>query len=172
MPEPRIVIVAGDLVDQEVDAIVNAANNELALGAGVAGAIRRRGGPSIQEECDAHGPVAVGEAALTSGGQLPARHVIHAASMSLGRRTTAESLRSSMDATFRIARENGFRTVAVPAVGTGIAGFALDECARIMAGCLQAAFDAGWMPEEVRFVLYDETARGVFATAFRSAYRS
>ena len=89
MHAPRIVIIAGDLVEQDVDAIVNAANNDLLLGGGVAGAIRRRGGPAIQDECDAHGPVKVGEAAITGAGELPARHVIHAASMALGGRTTA-----------------------------------------------------------------------------------
>src|SRR6266849_10186750 len=97
MSETRVLIIAGDLVEQEVDAIVNAANNDLQLGGGVAGAIRRAGGPSIQDECDAHGPVAVGEAAITSAGKLRARFVIHAASMALGGRTSRSSLRSSMD---------------------------------------------------------------------------
>src|SRR4029077_17482671 len=106
MDAPRIVIIAGDLVEQEVDAIVNAANTDLVLGGGVAGAIRSRGGPAIQRECDAHAPVNLGEAALTGGGQLAARHVIHAASMRLGGSTTAESLRASMDNAFRLAREN------------------------------------------------------------------
>src|SRR5216684_4412619 len=129
MHAPRIVIIAGDLVEQQVDAIVNAANNELLLGGGVAGAIRRRGGPAIQRECDAHGPVKVGEAAITGAGDLPARHVIHAASMALGGHTTAAHLKSSMDHAFRLAREHGVRSIAIPAVGTGIAGFPMDECA-------------------------------------------
>src|SRR6202007_3315792 len=92
MHEARIVIISGDLVEQEVDAIVNAANNDLQLGGGVAGAIRRAGGPSIQDECDAQGPVRVGEAAITGAGRLRARYVIHAASMSLGGRTTRVAL--------------------------------------------------------------------------------
>jgi O-acetyl-ADP-ribose deacetylase (regulator of RNase III) len=170
MPAPRVVIISGDLVDQEVDAIVNAANAQLILGAGVAGAIRRRGGPSIQDECTAHGPVAVGDAAITGAGELRARFVIHAASMSLGRPTTADSLRSSMDATFHLAQINAVQTIAVPAVGTGIAGFPLDECARIMAGCLGRAIAAGWEPQEVRFVLFDESALHAFAVAFHAAY--
>jgi O-acetyl-ADP-ribose deacetylase len=164
------VIITGDLVEQEVDAIVNAANNDLLLGGGVAGAIRRRGGPSIQDECTAHGPIAVGEAAITGGGELHARYVIHAASMSLGGRTTAQSLRMSMDATFRIARELGVKSIAVPAVGTGIAGFPLDECARIMADCLRRIHADGWQPDEVRFVLYDAGAMAAFATPFRAVY--
>jgi O-acetyl-ADP-ribose deacetylase (regulator of RNase III) len=164
------VIITGDLVEQEVDAIVNAANNDLLLGGGVAGAIRRRGGPSIQDQCTAHGPVLVGEAAITGAGELRARYVIHAASMSLGGRTSAQSLRSSMDATFRIAREHDVKSIAVPAVGTGIAGFPLDECARIMADSLRRARAEGWEPHEVRFVLYDEAAMHAFATPFRAIF--
>jgi O-acetyl-ADP-ribose deacetylase (regulator of RNase III) len=170
MHAPRIVIIAGDLVEQEVDAIVNAANNDLVLGGGVAGAIRSRGGPTIQRECDEHGPVEVGEAALTGGGELAARHVIHAASMRLGGSTTAESLRSSMDNSFRLARENGVKTIAVPAVGTGIAGFPMEECAIVMARSLSGAFAEGWQPEEVRFVLFGDAARRTFETAFRTAF--
>ena len=167
MAAPRIVIIAGDLVEQDVDAIVNAANNELLLGGGVAGAIRKRGGDAIQRECDAHGNVKVGEAAITRGGELRARHVIHAASMQLGGRTTAESLRSSMDHVFRLAREHEVRTIAVPAVGTGIAGFPMDECARVMADCVARALAGGWQPEEIRFVLFGEAARDTFERAFR-----
>lgn len=168
MSAPRIVILAGDLVEQQVDAIVNAANNELMLGGGVAGAIRRRGGPAIQRECDAHGPIRVGEAAITGGGDLPAHHVIHAASMQLGGRTTNDSLRSSMNHAFRLAREHGLRTIAVPAVGTGIAGFPMDECARIMGECVDRALSDGWQPEEIRFVMFDEGALRVFEKSFRA----
>ena len=172
MPATRITIVAGDLTEQDVDAIVNAANNDLVLGGGVAGAIRRRGGPSIQDECTAHGPVAVGDAAITGGGQLKARHVIHAASMALGGRTTSQTLTRSMTATFAIARREAMETIAVPAVGTGIAGFPLDECARIMATCLRAALDEGWTPSEVRFVLYDDAALGAFEPSFRATFEA
>jgi O-acetyl-ADP-ribose deacetylase (regulator of RNase III) len=168
---PHILIIAGDLVEQDVDAIVNAANNDLVLGGGVAGAIRTRGGPAIQRECDARGPVKVGEAALTGGGELAARHVIHAASMSLGGRTTAESLRSAMDNAFRLARDHGVKSIAVPAVGTGIAGFPMDECAIVMAQSLDHAIAGGWHPEEVRFVLFGDAARRTFETSFRTAFK-
>jgi O-acetyl-ADP-ribose deacetylase (regulator of RNase III) len=164
------VIIAGDLVEQDVDAIINAANNDLVLGGGVAGAIRTRGGPSIQAECNAHGPVDVGEAAITGAGELPARHVIHAASMALGGRTTASYLRTAMDNAFRLAREHDVRTIAIPAVGTGIAGFPMDECAHIMADCLHRAISLAWKPDEVRFVLFGDGARRAFETAFRSAF--
>ena len=167
MAKPQVVIIAGDLVEQKVDAIVNAANNDLLLGGGVAGAIRSRGGPTIQRECDAHGPVNVGEAAMTGASDLRARHIIHAASMQLGGRTTEESLRSSMDNVFRLAREHGVRSIAVPAVGTGIAGFPMDDCARVMADCVGRALAGGWQPDEIRFVLFGDAARNTFEQAFR-----
>jgi O-acetyl-ADP-ribose deacetylase (regulator of RNase III) len=164
------VIIAGDLVDQDVDAIVNAANNELVLGGGVAAAIRTAGGPTIQQECDAHGPVDVGASALTGAGELSARHIIHAASMALGGSTTAESLQSSMDHAFRLADEVGVKTIAIPAVGTGIAGFPMDECAVVMANALRRALANGWEPDEVRFVLFGDGARRAFQAAFRTAF--
>lgn len=170
--QTRVVIISGDLVEQEVEAIVNAANNELQLGGGVAGAIRRAGGPAIQDECDAHAPIRVGEAAITGGGRLRARFVIHAASMSLGGRTTRASLRSSMDDVFRLARAHEIRTIAVPAVGTGIAGFPIDECARVMAESLTDALRRGWQAAEVRFVLFAETAKTPFEAAFWPAFQA
>jgi O-acetyl-ADP-ribose deacetylase (regulator of RNase III) len=170
MSATGVVIITGDLVEQEVDAIVNAANNDLVLGAGVAGAIRRAGGPSIQDECDAHGPVKVGEAAITGAGTLHARHVIHAASMALGGRTTRDSLKSSMDDVFRLARAHDVKTIAVPAVGTGIAGFPIDECARVMAESLQQALTEGWQAAEVRFVLFSEDVKTPFEAAFWSVF--
>ncbi len=170
MPDPTVVIIRGDLVEQQVDAIVNAANNDLQLGGGVAGAIRRAGGPSIQDECDAHGPIRVGEAAITGAGALPARHVIHAASMSLGSRTTRDALRSSMDDVFRLCISHHIETVAIPAVGTGIAGFPIDECARVMAESLHHASSVGWQPREIRFVLFDDTAKTAFEAAFQRAF--
>ena len=170
MDEARVVIISGDLVEQEVDAIVNAANNDLQLGGGVAGAIRRAGGPGIQDECDALGPVRVGEAAITGAGRLRARYVIHAASMSLGGRTTRVALRSSMDDVFRLARIHEVRSLAVPAVGTGIAGFPIDECARVMAESLKAALTGGWRASEVRFVLFGEDAKTPFEAAFWTVF--
>lgn len=172
MHTPRIVIIAGDLVDQSVDAIVNAANNDLVLGGGVAGAIRSRGGPTIQEQCEAHGPVRIGESAVTTGGELSARHVIHAASMALGGATTTESLESSMNHAFQIADELGVKTIAIPAVGTGIAGFPIDECAVVMARSLRKALANGWEADEVRFVLFGEGARRAFQASFQAAFEA
>jgi len=158
----NIHIERGDLTGYAVDAIVNAANNDLVLGGGLAGAIRRRGGPRIQKECDAHGPVKVGEAAVTGAGDLPARFVIHQASMPLGGRTTARSLRDSTAAVLNLAEKHGVRTLAFPAVGTGIAGFDLRQCAEVMLGEVRRYVKAGTKLTDVYFVLFDEAARRVF----------
>ena len=106
----RIVIQLGDLTEMDVDAIVNAANNELILGAGVAGAIRRRGGPAIQRECDVIGSIPVGYAAVTGAGELKAHFVIHAASMEAGGPTTAQTLRGSTTHSLRLASERKLKT--------------------------------------------------------------
>ena len=161
----KIVIQQGDLTDMETDAIVNAANNDLQLGAGVAGAIRRKGGEDIQRECDDIGSIPVGYAAITGGGKLKARHVIHAASMQLGGRTTAANLRTSVAHSLRIAAERGLKTVAFPAVGTGIAGFPIEECAAIMLQEAAQHLKGETSIEKIYFVLFDEKACEVFKRA-------
>lgn len=158
----RIHIEQGDLTTYKVDVIVNAANNDLVLGGGLAGAIRRRGGPAIQQECSRHGPVEVGQAAITGAGNLPAKHIIHQASMRLGGSTTAESLRSSTIAVLRLAEERGIRTLAFPATGTGIAGFPLEDCAGIMLSEVARHIAGPTGLTDVYFVLFDDHARRVF----------
>lgn len=158
----KIVLQQGDLTEAAVDVIVNAANNDLQLGGGVAGAIRHKGGPAVQEDCDRIGPIAIGEAAITTGGNLKARHVIHAASMRLGGRTTAESLRASTRNALLRASENGLKTIAFPAVGTGIAGFPMKDCAEIMLDEVSKHLKGKTSIEQVRFVLYDDAALEAF----------
>jgi O-acetyl-ADP-ribose deacetylase (regulator of RNase III) len=158
----KIVLMEGDLTEMDVDAIVNAANNDLQLGGGVAGAIRRKGGDAIQQECDAVGSIPIGGAAITTAGQLRARHVIHAASMQLGGETTARALRSSTAHTLRIAGERKLRSIAFPAVGTGIAGFPLTECAQIMLHEVADYLKNPTSLEKVYFVLFDERALNAF----------
>jgi len=162
----QIHIEQGDLTRCAVDAIVNAANNDLILGGGLAGAIARAGGGDIQAECDRHGPVAVGEAAITCAGRLPARFVIHQASMRLGGCTTAQSLRDSTRAVLRLAEENGLRTLAFPATGTGIAGFDLRRCAEIMLQEVRRHVAGKTCLTDVHFVLFDEAAREVFRQVY------
>ncbi len=162
----KIVIQQGDLTEMDTDAIVNAANNDLQLGGGVAGAIRRKGGEEIQRECDAIGSIPVGYAAITSGGKLKARHVIHAASMQLGGRTTAGMLGNSVAHSLRIAAERGLKTIAFPAVGTGIAGFPLEECASIMLHEAAQHLKTETSLEKIHFVLFDDHACDVFTRAW------
>jgi len=162
----RIEILQGDLTEMDVDAIVNAANNDLQLGGGLAGAIRRKAGPSVQEECNQIGTIPVGGAAITSGGELKARYVIHAASMQLGGRTTAHSLKSSTAHALRIAAQNYIKTIAFPAVGTGIAGFPLKECAEIMLREAARHLNGRTTVEKVYFVLFDREAFSAFESAW------
>jgi O-acetyl-ADP-ribose deacetylase (regulator of RNase III) len=168
-PIDRIVIKQGDLTEMDVDAIVNAANNDLILGAGVAGAIARRGGDAIQRECDDIGSIPVGYAAITGGGKLKARHVIHAASMSLGgMRTTAKTLRTSTAHSLRLAAERNLKSIAFPAVGTGVSGFPMDECAQIMLAEALQHLKSETSLEAIHFVLFDARSREVFQSALET----
>ena len=160
--DQKILFTQGDLTEMDVDAIVNAANNDLQLGGGVAGAIRRKGGDKIQRECDAIGSVPIGGAAITSGGNLRARYVIHAASMQLGGETTARALRTSTAHCLRIASEKGLRSIAFPAVGTGIAGFPISECAQIMIREVVEHLKGPTSLDKIHFVLFDAATLRAF----------
>ncbi len=160
----RIAVQLGDITDVEADAIVNAANSELLLGGGVAGAIARKGGPKIQAECDKIGPVKIGNVAVTSAGKLKARYVIHAASMDLGGHATSESLKSAVKNTFLAAEEKGVRSIALPAVGAGIAGFPMRRCAEIMMDEARRALHRRNL-DKITFVLYDQPAFDAFKEA-------
>jgi O-acetyl-ADP-ribose deacetylase (regulator of RNase III) len=157
-----IEVMQGDLTQQDVDAIVNAANNDLQLGGGVAGAIARAGGTAIQQECDRIGSIAVGDAVITGGGKLNARRVSHAASMRLGGRTTAENLRRSTARSLEVANEKGLRSIAFPAIGTGIARFPMEEAARIMIEEVARHARGQTSLTEVRFVLFGADAEAAF----------
>jgi O-acetyl-ADP-ribose deacetylase (regulator of RNase III) len=155
---PRIAVRQGDLTTFDGDAIVNAANNHLQLGAGVAGAIRRAGGRTIQEECDRHGPIRVGEAAITSGGNLRARWVIHAAAM--GDEPVSErSIRNSTLASLRLAAANGAKRLAFPVLGTGVGGFDFRRAATIMLDMVRTSPDAAAIDEIVFYGYAAEHAR-------------
>lgn len=159
----RILIQQGDITDMEVDAIVNAANNDLILGAGVAGAILRKGGQTIQEECNEIGSIPVGYAAITGAGKLKARYVIHAASMGLGDvPTTSKTLRTSTAHSLRLAAEHKLKTIAFPAIGTGVSGFPMDECAQIMLSEAVQHLKGETSLETIYFVLFDSRARETF----------
>jgi O-acetyl-ADP-ribose deacetylase (regulator of RNase III) len=158
----KILLRQGDLTESDADAIVNPANNDLQLGGGLAGVIRRKGGDAVQRECNQIGSIPVGGAAITSGGKLAARYIIHAASMQLGGHTTALALRGSTAHALRIAAEKGLRTIAFPAIGTGIGGFPLSECAAIMLNEAVEHLKGPTTLEKIEFVLYDDKALAAF----------
>ncbi len=131
--DSTIELVQDDITEIETDAIVNAANAQLQLGGGVAGAIRRKGGPAIQAECDRHGPIRVGEAAITTAGNLKARHVIHAVGPCMGMdQPEDELLESATRNSLKLADEHGLTTVAFPAISTGVFGYPVERCATVM----------------------------------------
>ncbi len=165
-----IEVLEADITEQAVDAIVNAANNDLILGSGVAGAIARKGGPTIQEECNRHGAIQVGEAAITGAGELPARYVIHAASMSLGGKATAETIQSSVAHSLKLAETHGVQSIALPAVGMGVAGFPLEQGARVMMQTLKAHIEAGSNLKQVRFCLFGQEATQAFERALQEVF--
>lgn len=128
----KIKLIQGDLTELDVDAIVNAANAQLVLGGGVAGAIRTKGGPSIQEECNRIGGTTVGGAVITGAGNLKAGYVIHAVGPRQGEGDEDEKLRQATLNSLKRAGEKNLRSIAFPAISTGIFGFPKDRCARIM----------------------------------------
>ena len=163
----KILFVRGDITDMAVDAIVNAANTDLTMGTGVAGAIRRLAGERIQDECERLAPIRLGAAAVTTGGNLKAHFVIHAASMRPDERATAESIRLATRASLMRAEEKAIRSLALPAIGTGAAGLSVAECAPIM---LRTTLDHVKMRtslERIYFVLFDDAALKVFEETYQ-----
>lgn len=157
-----IELIQGDITEMDTDAIVNAANAQLQLGGGVAGAIRRKGGPSIQKECNKHGPIHVGEAAITGAGDLKARHVIHAAGPRMGEGDEDNKLRNATLNSLKLADENGLKSIAFPAISTGIFGYPIDRCARIMLTTAMDYLPKGGTLERVVFCLYGADSYRVF----------
>jgi O-acetyl-ADP-ribose deacetylase (regulator of RNase III) len=161
-------LIEGDITDLETDAIVNAANEWLAHGGGVAGVISRRGGPTIQRESDAwvrqHGRVVTGSAAITSGGRLKARHVIHAVGPVYDRTPrSAELLASAVRASLQLADDHALRSIALPAISTGIFGYPLEEAAQVMLKAAITYLRGETKLEQVIFCLYGRHAFDVFA---------
>jgi O-acetyl-ADP-ribose deacetylase (regulator of RNase III) len=158
----RFRIVEGDITLLDVEAVVNAANKQLRLGGGVAGAIRARGGPSIQQECDRLAPIEVGDAVITGGGNLKAKYVIHAVGPINGEGDEEAKLARATLSSLRIAADRKIGSVAFPAISTGIYGFPLPECSRIM---LRAGLDflrKNRYPQEIIFCLYGREAYDTF----------
>jgi O-acetyl-ADP-ribose deacetylase (regulator of RNase III) len=160
-----IEVLDTDITKLDVDAIANAANTQLMHGGGVAGAIARAGGPDVNRESRDRAPIDLGEAVETSGGEMPCRWVIHAATMELGGPTSADIIRRATASTLRKADELGARSLALVAFGTGVGGFPLEEAARIEVEEVRKHLEAGSSLERIVFAVRGEDAREAFESA-------
>ena len=163
-----IALIQGDITDQTTDAIVNAANASLQLGGGVAGAIRRRGGPKIQEECNKMCGTHVGGAVITTGGNLAATYVIHAVGPIFGDNHEDEKLKDATLNSLMLADKNNLKSITFPAISTGIFGFPKDRCATIMLSITIAYMEGPTGLEKVVFCLYDKETLNIFEHALQS----
>lgn len=164
-------VVETDITDLEIDAIVNAANSELILGSGVAGAIREKGGPSIQEECAKIGSTPVGTAVMTGAGNLKAKHVIHAVGPRFGEGDEDRKLAAAVRSSLALADRNGLRSIAMPAISTGSFGFPADRAARITLTEIYRYLQGGTKLQRVVVALFDPEAFGVFRRELRRGFR-
>lgn len=152
----KVKVIKGDITEVEAEAIVNAANNRLIMGGGVAGAIKKKGGREIEEEAVKKGPIPIGEAIVTGAGRLKAKYVIHAATMGMDFKTDEVKIRNATKNAMKRAVECKVKSIAFPALGTGVGGFPIDEAARIMYEEVKKFENESDAPEEVIFVLYSE----------------
>jgi O-acetyl-ADP-ribose deacetylase len=159
----QLEVLQGDIAAVEADAVANAANDHLWMGAGVAGALKRAGGEEIEREAMAQGPISVGTAVATTAGRLPARYVIHGAVMGQDLRASAESIELTTRACLALADQLGCRSLALPAFGTGVGGFALDRCARLMVDVVRA-FEPRSL-ERVVFCVFGDEAYASFSSS-------
>ena len=158
----KIKLVQGDITELSTDVIVNAANAQLILGGGVAGAIRRKGGPSIQEECNKIGGTFVGGAVITTGGNLKAKHVIHAVGPRMGEGNEDEKLKNATINSLKLMDEHNLKTIAFPAISTGIFGYPIERCAKIMISNAKEYLAGVTQIEDVIFCLYSAPDFKVF----------
>ena len=158
-------LTLGDITDLDTDAVVNAANATLLMGGGVAGAIRRKGGPRIQEECNKIGGTHVGGAVITTGGKLKAKHVIHAVGPIHGEEHEDEKLKDATLNSLILADRNGLKSIALLAISTGIFGFPKDRCATIMLSTTVAYLEGPTKLERVVYCLYDQDTFETFKSS-------
>lgn len=157
-----ISLVQGDITELETDVIINAANNQLILGGGVAGAIRKKGGPTIQEECNKIGCTFVGGAVITTGGNLKAKHVIHAVGPRMGEGNEDQKLKNATLNSLKLMDEHNLKTIAFPAISTGIFSFPIDRCSKIMINVAKEYLQGNTQIEKVIFCLYTASDFEVF----------
>jgi O-acetyl-ADP-ribose deacetylase (regulator of RNase III) len=160
-------LLEGDITEIQTEAIVNAANARLILGGGVAGAIKRKGGPKIQEECNKAGGTFVGGAVKTTGGNLKAKYVIHAVGPQMGEGNEDEKLKNATLNSLRLADENNIRSISFPAISTGIFGFPIERCAKIMLQTTIDYLNGQTGLEKVIFCLFGRDSYEVFANQLK-----
>lgn len=160
-------LLEGDITEMDTDAVVNAANAQLVLGGGVAGAIRRKGGPKIQEECNGIGGTFVGGAAITTGGNLKARYVIHAVGPRMGEGNEDQKLKNATLNSLKLADEKNLKSISFPAISTGIFGFPIARCAEIMLRTAVEYLKGQTRLEKVVFCLFGRDSYEVFADRLR-----
>lgn len=158
----ELKIVQGDITEQTTEAIVNAANNHLWMGGGVAGAIKRKGGEELEREAVAQGPIEVGQAVMTSGGRLRAKWVIHAAAMGQDLRTDADKIKTATRSSLLLADQKKISSISLPALGTGVGGFSPFHCARIMISEAVDFLQIAKRLRTVHFVLFDREMFDIF----------
>jgi O-acetyl-ADP-ribose deacetylase (regulator of RNase III) len=167
IPPITVDVLEGDITARPVDAIVNAANNAFWMGGGVAGAIKSTGGARIEAEAMAQGPVEPGASVITSAGALPARHVIHAAVMGQDLRTDGDLIRKATASALACAAGHHLASLAFPALGTGVGGFPLADCARIMVDAVREHAQTPTSLRLVEFVLFGQRAFADFSAGLR-----
>jgi O-acetyl-ADP-ribose deacetylase (regulator of RNase III) len=159
-------VVRADITQLAVESIVNAANSTLWMGGGVAGAIKRAGGSDIERDALAQGPIAVGDAVVTSAGRLPCRYVIHAATMGPDLETNAHAIRSATRSALRRANDLGLASIAFPALGTGVGGFPIQEAATLMAAEIGRHLHEGSSLRRIVIAVFTTDAEHAFSAAF------
>jgi O-acetyl-ADP-ribose deacetylase (regulator of RNase III) len=164
----EIEVARGDLTESAAEAIVNAANNHLWMGAGVAGAIKRKGGIEIEREAISKGPIKVGEAVITGAGRLRSKYVIHAAGMGQDLQTDAHKVREATKNSLKLAESRKVSSIAFPAIGTGVGGFPVEECARTMLVEAEEFLHTSRHVRKIVFVLFGESAFRAFESVLSS----
>ncbi|MHC4293024.1 MAG: macro domain-containing protein [Planctomycetota bacterium] len=163
-------VLEGDITEMETDVIVNAANTQLVLGGGVAGAIRKKGGPAIQEECNKIGGTYVGGTAITTAGNLKAKHVIHAVGPRMGEGNEDEKLKNATLNSLKLTDGNNLKSISFPAISTGIFGFPIDRCAEIMLRTTSDYLKGETGIEKVVFCLFGQNSYAVFEKQLRKDF--
>jgi O-acetyl-ADP-ribose deacetylase (regulator of RNase III) len=165
-------LVLGDITEQKVDAIVNAANNHLWMGAGVAGAIKRKGGEIIEQEAMRNGPIEIGEAVVTNAGNLKTKYVIHAAVMNQDLTTVEDKIRLATQNSLKRAEELKLKSITFPALGTGVGGFPKEKCAQIMINEVISHINLKMIIKRFDFILFDQSTFAAFERELNSTIKN